>query len=121
MKSCSKERPVWALSRKFKERVLSFLICRNIKKMLCLILSCCMVLCGCAENYHWTDYCDEFSADRVVEGKEREDYNPLLTPATDVGAECYCYTEDAAIGVGIGAAVVVVGGAYLFATGVSSG
>jgi hypothetical protein len=68
-----------------------------------------MVLCGCAENYHWTDYCDEFSADRVVEGKEREDYNPLLTPATDVASECYCYTEDAAIGTGIAVAYAAIG------------
>ncbi len=67
-----------------------------------------MVLCGCADNYHWTDYCDEFSADRFVEGKERDGYNPLLTPATDVGAECYCYTEDAAIGVVVGAAVLTL-------------
>ena len=92
-----------------------------MKKSLCLIVSCCMIFCGCAENYHWTDYCDEFSADRVVEGKERDDYNPLLTPATDVATECYCYTEDTVIGVGIGAAFVAVGGAVIMADGMASG
>ena len=101
--------------------ILSFLICQNIKKTLCVILSCCMVLCGCAENYHWTDYCDEFSADRVVEGEEREEYNPLLTPATDAATECYCYTEDTVIGVGIGAAAVAVVGVMIIAeSGVNS-
>ncbi|MFZ9034222.1 MAG: hypothetical protein ACO21J_09765 [Anaerohalosphaeraceae bacterium] len=88
-----------------------------MKKSRCLILSCCMIFCGCAENYHWTDYCDEFSADRVVEGTEREDYNPLLTPATDVATECYCYTEDAAITTAIGVAVVSVMGLYLWCGG----
>jgi len=76
-----------------------------------------MIICSCAENYHWTDYCDEFSADRVVEGKERDEYNPLLTPATDAATECYCYTEDAVITTGIGVAVVSVMGLYLWCGG----
>ena len=80
-----------------------------------------MVLCGCADNYHWTDYCDEFSADRVVEGKERDEYNPLLTPATDVATECYCYTEDAAITTGISVVVVAFVGAMIMAEGMASG
>ena len=64
---------------------------------------------------------NEFSADRVVEGTEREDYNPLLTPATDVASECYCYTEDAVIAAGIGGAIVAVGGALIMADGIASG
>jgi hypothetical protein len=41
--------------------------------------------------------------------------------AIDVATECYCYTEDAAITTGIGAAVVVVGGAMIVASGMASG
>ena len=112
---------MWALCRKSKEMFIGFLICQNIKKTSCVILSFCMVLCGCAENYHWTDYCDEFSADRVVEGKEREDYNPLLTPATDVASECYCYTEDTVISTGIGVATVALVGVVVVGSSLEPG
>jgi len=67
-----------------------------------------MILSGCAENYHRTDHCDEFSADRVVEGKERENYNFLLTPVSDVAIECYCYTEDTALLAGAGILIVTL-------------
>ncbi|MHC5086116.1 MAG: hypothetical protein ACYSOV_11065, partial [Planctomycetota bacterium] len=53
-----------------------------MKAVICFALICLIDISGCAENYHWTDYCDEYSADRVVEGQEREDYNPYITPAS---------------------------------------
>lgn len=77
----------------------------KMKDVICLTLIGLLIISGCAENYHWTDYCDEFSADRVVEGQERENYKPYITPVSDVAAECYCYTEDAVIGAAIGTAV----------------
>lgn len=74
-----------------------------MKKSLCLILSCCMFFCGCADNYHHSDHCDEFSADRInLTPEERKNYIPILTPTTDVATECYCYTEDAIIVTGYG-------------------
>ena len=133
---------MWAWCRKSKEMILSFLICQNIKKTLCVILSYCMVLCGCAENYHLSDHCDEFTENRIKQEKKRKDtmaiimvpaydletgkhyqieqtfedeyYNPYITPVTDVATECYCYTEDAAVGAGIGVVVgaVIVGSSF---------
>lgn len=88
-----------------------------MNKTLCLILSCCIILSGCADNYHWTDHCDEFSADRVSEGKERENYNPFLTPVSDPLTECYCYTEDTVITAGMGAGYAVLLGGMIMAEG----
>lgn len=68
-----------------------------MRKILVLILLCSMLFSGCAYNFHITEHCDCFSADRVVDGKEREGYNPYITPVTDVVMECLCYTEDGLI------------------------
>ena len=77
-----------------------------MRAVICTALICLIFISGCAENYHWTDYCDEFSADRAVEGQERENYNSYITPVSDVATECYCYTEDTVISAAVGTAVV---------------
>ena len=71
-----------------------------MKNMQCLTLLWCLILSGCASNFHITEHCDSFSADRVVDGKERGGYNRYITPLTDVMMECLCYTEDALISLG---------------------
>ena len=77
-----------------------------MKAVICLLLISSITISGCAENYHWTDYCDEFSADRVVEGQEREGYYPYISPVSDAATECYCFTEDTVISAAVGTAVV---------------
>ena len=77
-----------------------------MKAVICLVLISSIIISGCAENYHRTDHCDEFLADRVVEGQEREDYNLYITPVSDVATEYYCYTEDTVISAADGTAVV---------------
>ena len=79
---------------------------KEMKPVICFALICLIFISGCAENYHWTDYCDEFSADRVAEAQERQNYNSYLTPVSDVAIECYCYTEDTVISTAVGTAVV---------------
>lgn len=79
-----------------------------MRQTICLVLSFSILFYGCADNFHHSDHCDEFSADRVnLTPQERNHYIPVLTPTTDVLCECYCYTEDAVIITGF---VVLFGG-----------
>ena len=64
-----------------------------MRKVLCLLLSCLLIVSGCSE--HLSDHCIEISGEITLSAELRENYNPALTPITDLAGECYCQVEDA--------------------------
>ena len=66
-----------------------------MKKVLCVLLGFLLIVSGCSE--HLSDHCIEMSGEIAAPAELRENYNPILTPITDIAGECYCHIEDAAL------------------------
>ena len=81
----------------------------NMKSQCCVCLIFLLLISGCYE--HISNHCQLVSEQKADPPEERENYDPLLTPVTDVFSECYCVAEDGILAVGIAAlwAVYIVG------------
>jgi hypothetical protein len=66
-----------------------------MKKVICLFLGFLLIASGCSD--HISDHCLEMSAEIALPTELRENYNPIVTPITDIVGECYCHVEDAAL------------------------
>jgi hypothetical protein len=70
----------------------------KMRKVFCALLGLQLIVSGCAWQ-HCTAHCEGVSDEIAKPSDTRENYYPILTPVTDVAAECYCYGEDAAIAI----------------------
>ena len=68
-----------------------------MSKVFCVLLGLQLVASGCGEfsTAHCLDLRDEIATPPDM----RKNYHRVVTPATDVAAECYCHVEEAAIAV----------------------
>lgn len=77
----------------------------KMRKFLCVLLGFQLLVSGCSE--HISAHCLNHSEEISLSPEMRDNYNPTITPITDVAGECYCHVEDAAI-VTVVAPVMVV-------------
>jgi len=66
------------------------------RKVFCVLLGLQLAVSGCC-GQHFSGHRPDISEQIAADPNMRENYNPTLTPITDVAAECYCHVEDAAL------------------------
>ena len=76
-------------------KVWSVLEVSKMRKVFCVFLGILLIVSGCSP--HLSEHCQDISDEIDTYPDMRENYNPTLTPITDVAGECYCHVEDAVL------------------------